>query len=58
MGAAGAGDKAEGVPEGWTDTLERVPKEKLGEGMCAICNERFLDGISWGRPRWMRSGTD
>jgi hypothetical protein len=56
MGAAGAGDKAEGVPEGWTDTLERVPKAKLGEGVCAICNERFLDGnLPWGS-RSMRSG--
>jgi len=35
---------ATGVPEGFTDTLERVPKQRLKEGdTCPICNTAFLE---------------
>ena len=35
---------SKGVPDGWTDTLERVAKSVLKkDDMCAICNTAFLD---------------
>lgn len=34
----------DGVPDGFLDTLDRVPKSKLkAEDECPICGERFLD---------------
>lgn len=36
--------KAEGVPEGYFETLERVDKKRLGEKTCPICAEKFADG--------------
>jgi hypothetical protein len=45
LGEASAGEKVDGVPDGFLDTLERVPKDELKEGdLCAICNSSFLDG--------------
>jgi hypothetical protein len=33
-----------GVPQEYLDSLDRVPKKKLGKGdSCPICGERFLD---------------
>lgn len=44
MGAAEAGAEASGVPDGFTDTLDRVPRGRLGRGdVCPICNSPFLD---------------
>jgi len=44
LGEASAGEKVDGVPDGFLDTLERVPKTKLKVGdLCAICNSPFLD---------------
>lgn len=39
--------KAQGVPEGFLDGLERVDKKRLKkEDVCCICNSSFLDGKS------------
>lgn len=36
--------RSKGVPEGWTDGLERVARSVLKKGdICAICNSAFLD---------------
>lgn len=32
------------MPQDYLDGLERVDKKRLGEKMCPICAERFLDG--------------
>lgn len=44
LGEAEAGAEASGVPDGFTDTLDRVPRGRLGRGdVCPICNSPFLD---------------
>jgi len=44
MSEASVGAEAHGVPPGYLDTLERVPKGQLKEGdICPICNSPFVD---------------
>lgn len=41
---AGNPNRSNGVPEGWTDGLERVARSDLKkDDICAICNSAFLD---------------
>lgn len=40
----GGGGTSNGVPDGWTDRLDRIPKAALAPGdVCPICNQAFLD---------------
>ncbi|KAF2670459.1 hypothetical protein BT63DRAFT_386922 [Microthyrium microscopicum] len=42
-GAANPPTRVEGVSEAFLDGLERVKKSSLGDGMCPICGEKFVD---------------
>lgn len=44
LSSATSHEPVDGVPDGFLDALDRVPKSKLkAEDECPICGERFLD---------------
>jgi len=43
--AADPPEKVEGVPDSFLDGLERVDRNKLGDGSCPICGEKFVSGM-------------